>query len=177
MHKGWRPPHPFEDALDWRTGAVRRILLAILVTVLLSSVADSTTASGGRAATRTVVTTAFSKTLKNTIVVDKNGRTLYMLTLDRRGTPTCASIDPGCPKIWPAFTSAGKPLARKGIKASLLGITKGAGGVRQVTYNGHPLYRYENDLSPGDVNGQACYGEWYVLSTQGNPIRKRGPQC
>jgi len=81
------------------------------------------------------VKTAFNKTLKKSIVVDGKGRTLYLFTEDTAGKATCAAADPQCPKLWPAFATVGKPLAGKGIKASLLGTTKGAGGVQQVTYS------------------------------------------
>ena len=115
---------------------------------------------------------AFNKTLKKAIVVDGRGRTLYMLTADTGGMPTCAKIDPRCPKVWPAFTSTGKPLAGKGIDARLLGTATGAGGSQQVTYNRHPLYHFDQDKKPGDVKGQAFFDIWYVLSPKGTPIRK-----
>ena len=157
----------------------RKPSLPLLVAFLVSGLVVSATALGGSAATpsRAVVKVAFNKTLKRAIVVDAKGRTLYLLTSDSEGLPTCAKIDPSCPKLWPAFTSAGKPLARVGINGRLLGIVRGAGGSRQVTYNRHPLYYYSNDLKPGEVNGQACFGVWYVLTPKGIPIRKRGPQC
>ena len=124
-----------------------------------------------------VVKSAFNKTLKKSIVVDGKGRTLYLFTEDTAGKATCAAADPQCPKLWPAFATVGKPLAGKGIKASLLGTTKGAGGVQQVTYNRHPLYYFAGiypgagDRKPGDVKGQAFYGVWYVLSPKGTTIK------
>jgi predicted lipoprotein with Yx(FWY)xxD motif len=151
----------------------------LLAAFILSGLVVSTSALRGGTATpsRAVVKVAFSKTLKRAIVVDAKGRTLYMFTTDTNGLPNCAKVDPGCPKIWPAFMSAGKPLARAGINSSLLGIVRGARGSRQVAYNRHPLYYYLNDAKPGEVNGQACFGLWYVLAPKGVPIRKRGPQC
>jgi predicted lipoprotein with Yx(FWY)xxD motif len=154
----------------------RRLAIVVLAAAAL---AVSATASGGRTvlSTRTVVTVAYNTELKTKIVVDGTGRTVYMFTDDTQGTPTCARVAPSCPKIWPALTSAGKPLAGPGISARLLGIAKGAGGSRQVTYNRHPLYHYSSDHVPGDVTGQACYGLWYVLSPKGMPFRKGGRPC
>jgi predicted lipoprotein with Yx(FWY)xxD motif len=100
-----------------------------------------------------------------------------MFTADTEGLPNCAKVDPGCPKLWPAFTSRGKPRAGAGINGRLLAVVKGAGGSRQVSSNRHPLHYYSNDLEVGEANGQACFGVWYVLSPKGTPIRKRGPQC
>ena len=161
---------------------MRRIaLVTLLAALLLSGLVVSATAVGGQTApsSRAVVKTAFNKTLKKTIVVDGSGRTVYMFTADTGGTATCAAADPDCPKVWPAFTSTGKPLAGKGINASLLGTTKGAGGKQQVTYNRHPLYYFHGgfdagrgDKKPGDVKGQGFVVSWYVLSPKGTPTRK-----
>ena len=159
----------------------RKLLVAAFAVLLPGGYALSAAALGGSTApaSRAVVKTAFNKTLKKSIVVDGKGRTLYLFTADTAGKATCAAADPQCPKLWPAFATVGKPLAGKGIKASLLGTTKGAGGVQQVTYNRHPLYYYvglvagAGDRKPGDVKGQAFYGVWYVLSPKGAAIRKQ----
>ena len=154
---------------------MRRIpLVTLFAALLLSGLVLSATAAGGPAASHSgaVVKVAFNKKLKKAIVVDGRGRTVYMFTADTGGTATCAKVDPQCPKLWPAFTSKGAPRAGKGIKASLLGTTKGAGGKTQVTYNRHPLYYYSGDSKPGEVKGQRFYDLWYVLSPKGTPIRK-----
>lgn len=152
----------------------------MLTALLLGGLIASATALGGRTASssRAVVKVAFNKTLKKTIVVDGNGRTLYMFSYDTTGKATCAAVYPACPKVWPAFTTTGKPLAGKGIKASLLGTTRGAGGTTQVTYNRHPLYHFAGlsgvagDKMPGDVRGQDWLQVWYVLLPNGTPFRK-----
>ena len=59
----------------------------------------------------------------------------------------------------------------------MLGTTKRSDGKPQVTYNGHPLYRYEADQKPGDTNGQglnAFGGAWFVLSPTGNKVTGQG---
>jgi len=149
--------------------------------VLLSGLVLSSTAVGSRTApsARVTLKVAFNKHLKTSIVVDGRGRTVYLFTYDSEGKATCAVADPECPKIWPAFATVGKPLAGKGIKASLLGTTKGAGGVQQVTYNHHPLYYFHGivasagDHKPGDIQGQGFYSLWYVLSPKGTAIKKQ----
>jgi predicted lipoprotein with Yx(FWY)xxD motif len=126
----------------------------------------------------TVIKTAYNATLKKTILVDGRGRTLYLLISDAGGVPSCAAISPDCPKAWPAVAANGKPVAGKGVNAALLGIAKGAGGVKQVTYNHHPLYFFHGgfgaptgDKLPGQVRGQAFYGIWFVLSPKGRAIK------
>jgi predicted lipoprotein with Yx(FWY)xxD motif len=111
------------------------------------------------------------------------GRTLYLFTWDLTGKDTvCTPSGPygaEWPRIWPALTSAGSPRAGKGIKASLLGVSKRSDGKRQVTHNRHPVYYFHGDPStppgdkkPGDVHGQGYVKEWFVVSPKGNPIRK-----
>ena len=56
------------------------------------------------------------------------------------------------------------------MKTSLLGTTKIAKGVKQVTYNGHPLYTFVSDTkskpTSEGVNG------FYVVSPNGTKITK-----
>jgi predicted lipoprotein with Yx(FWY)xxD motif len=55
----------------------------------------------------------------------------------------------------------------------LLGTTRRADGGEQVTYAGHPLYRYVGDSKPGQTNGEGSeeFGaEWDVLSPGGRTI-------
>jgi predicted lipoprotein with Yx(FWY)xxD motif len=97
------------------------------------------------------------------ILVDGNGRTLYLFTPDDgMSTPQCTG---GCAQTWPPLKASGAPHATGGAQQSLLGVESG-----QVTYNGHPLYRYASDSAPGQTNGQGVGGIWYVVSTSGNPV-------
>ena len=64
-------------------------------------------------------------------------------------------------------------MRRGAVKQSLLGVTRRADGTRQVTYAGHPLYRFVQDTKPGQTNGQGLKlsgAEWYVLSPAGTKI-------
>jgi predicted lipoprotein with Yx(FWY)xxD motif len=149
---------------------------APLVAAILLAGAAASAGPAAEGSTATV-SAAANATLKTTILVDQNGLTLYMLTDDTNGKPHCAHIDPTCPRIWPALKSSGKPRAGAGVNAALLGIVTGAGGVRQVTYNHHPLYHFVGDHVLGDVNGQACVGIWFVLTPSGKPFKKGGRPC
>jgi predicted lipoprotein with Yx(FWY)xxD motif len=141
----------------------------------LGATPDARQSSGSGA---TVIKVAFNKKLKTDILVGTGSRTLYLFTYDAHGASTCTQqAFPGCPKTWPAVTSAGPPVAGVGINARLLGLVKRANGARQVTYNHHPLYYFSGDHAAGDVNGQGCYGYWFVLSGKGTAIQKPGPPC
>jgi len=109
------------------------------------------------------------------VLVDGQGFTLYILASDRgSGHSTCSGT---CADEWPPMTlSPGNaaPIAGPGIKPWLLGLTTGAGGGEQVTYNGWPLYRWPNDSEPGMATGQGVQdesGSWYVLSPAGDVVR------
>src|SRR5437588_472543 len=61
------------------------------------------------------------------ILVDGRGRSLYLFEKDRNGKSSCNGA---CVAYWPPLIAAGKPLAKPGVKASLLGRTKRKGGRR-----------------------------------------------
>ena len=61
------------------------------------------------------------------------------------------------------------------MKASLLGTTRRTNGKLQITYNGHPLYRFVKDTKPGQTSGQGLNlsgGLWWVMSPAGTVIKK-----
>jgi len=104
------------------------------------------------------------------VLVDAQGRTLYLFEADKGAMSACAGA---CAGVWPPLKTTGKPIAGAGITASKLGSTKRSDGSTEVTYNGHPLYTYTGDSSAGQTSGQAIdeFGaEWYALSAAGNKI-------
>ncbi|MEV6107121.1 hypothetical protein AB0M28_20755 [Streptomyces sp. NPDC051940] len=105
-----------------------------------------------------------------TILVDGKGNTLYLFVADTSTTSTCEGE---CATAWPPLLTSGAPSSGGSAKSDLLGTSKRSDGTTQVTYHGHPLYRYEGDTKPGDTNGQdldAFGAEWYVLDADGNKV-------
>jgi len=102
------------------------------------------------------------------VLTDGHGFSLYMYVPDHRGRSQCYGV---CARQWPPLTlpaGAAHPVAGPGVKASLLGTVRRAGGVRQVTYNGWPLYLWQGDQEPGQATGQADdMGLWYLMSVSG----------
>lgn len=126
--------------------------------------AKVSTPSGGKA-TVGVRTGSLGKYL-----VDSQGRTLYLFEKDTGKMSTCSGA---CASAWPPSTTSGHPKAGTGLKAALVGTTTRSDGSTQLTYNGHPLYRYAGDQAPGDTNGQDLTqfgGGWYVVSPAGHQI-------
>jgi predicted lipoprotein with Yx(FWY)xxD motif len=104
------------------------------------------------------------------ILVDANGRTLYLFEADKANMSNCSGA---CLSLWPALVSHGTPHAGAGVVASKIGTIAATGGKRQVTYNRRPLYYYAADQKPGDTTGQALnqFGaEWYVLGATGDKV-------
>ena len=130
------------------------------------------TAGGGKAtANAGAATTVALKKLKvGTALVDGQGRTLYLFEADKGTTSTCNGA---CASVWPPVTTSAKPMAGHGVDAAKLGTTKRSDGTLEVTYNGHPLYRYAADAMPGQAAGQGLnqFGaKWYVLAANGSKI-------
>jgi predicted lipoprotein with Yx(FWY)xxD motif len=104
------------------------------------------------------------------ILVDSQGYTLYLFQKDSGTTSACTGE---CANNWPPLGANGKPTEGSGANASLVSTTTRPDGALQVTYNGHPLYRFEGDKKPGDTNGEgvnAFGGGWFALSPAGNQV-------
>ena len=108
------------------------------------------------------------------VIVDSKGRTLYLFEKDTSRRSACSGQ---CAQYWPPLLTHGAPVARAGAKQSLLGKIRRADGSQQVTYAGHPLYRYIGDSKPGQTNGEGSqeFGAgWDVLSSSGKKIESDG---
>jgi predicted lipoprotein with Yx(FWY)xxD motif len=108
------------------------------------------------------------------IVVDGKGRTLYLFEKDKNRRSACYGQ---CATYWPPLLTHAKPVARAGAKQSLLGTTRRANGSQQVTYGGHPLYRFALDRKPGQIKGEGLQdfgGGWDVVSPAGKKIESDG---
>lgn len=104
------------------------------------------------------------------ILVDAQGRTLYLFEADTNGKSNCSGP---CATAWPPLLSNGTPQAATGASAALVGTTTRGDGSTQVTYAGHPLYYFVGDKAAGDTTGQDIdqFGaKWYVLAKDGKKI-------
>jgi predicted lipoprotein with Yx(FWY)xxD motif len=109
-----------------------------------------------------------ASTSLGTILVDSQGRTLYLFKADPGTKSACSGA---CASAWPPLRVSGNPTVGGGATGSKLGTIQRSDGKPQVTYNGHPLYTYTGDAKPGDVNGQgltAFGAAWFALSPSGS---------
>jgi predicted lipoprotein with Yx(FWY)xxD motif len=147
------------------------LLLAALAVAGCGGGGNSNGSSGppktasGRSATVGVSNEGLGK-----ILVNSQGRTLYLFSKDAGTTSECRGA---CAVNWPPLRATGKPTIGSGAKASLISTSTRSDGARQVTYNGHPLYLFKNDSKPGDTNGEglnAFGGSWFAVSPAGNRV-------
>jgi predicted lipoprotein with Yx(FWY)xxD motif len=96
------------------------------------------------------------------LVAGSNGMTVYIFTKDTKdsGKSVCTG---DCLVKWPALTvAAGEtPTGGAGVTGTLGTITREDDGTLQVTYNGLPLYFFQNDKVPGDATG--IYENWEAV--------------
>jgi len=143
-----------------------------LVAIALAFAAGSATPSasaGGRAANVLAANSSLGR-----IVVDGKRHTLYLFEKDKRGRSSCYAA---CAAYWPPALTHGKPIAGTGVRRSLIGTTRRRDGAIQLTYAGHPLYRYAGDSRPGQTSGaglQDFGGGWDPISPAGKKIESDG---
>jgi predicted lipoprotein with Yx(FWY)xxD motif len=147
--------------------AVVTIAAAAVAVILLTR---SSSPAAPRAAARAAgPSVQVAKTKLGRILVNAQGRTLYLYMKDRGTTSACSRR---CSQVWPPATVSGAPTAGPGVVAAKLTTTRGADNTRQLVYNGHPLYTLTADVRPGQINGEGFLGTWYVISAAGKRIGK-----
>ena len=150
-----------------------------LVSTACGSTAYSSSGYGAPVAASTATraaaaTVGVRHTSLGRVIVDSKGRTLYLFEKDTSRHSACSGL---CAQYWPPLLTHGAPVARTGVKQSLLGKIRRADGTQQVTYAGHPLYLYVGDSRPGQTNGEGSqeFGAgWDVLSASGKKIEADG---
>lgn len=143
-------------------------MLALAAAASLAVVLHGAEAATPAARRPAIVTTASSPL--GSILVDGRGRTLYLFEKDTRGRSACVG---SCTAYWPPLLAQGRPRSHGGARQSLLGVTRRRDGRSQVTYAGHPLYRFVQDVKPGQTGGQDLYvfgARWYVVSPAGTKV-------
>jgi predicted lipoprotein with Yx(FWY)xxD motif len=105
-----------------------------------------------------------AKTSLGTVLTNSKGFTLYWFAID---TPTSSKCTGSCTTFWPPVI--GTPQAAPGVTLpGKLGTITRSDGSLQATYNGHPLYTFDGDKSPGQTSGNKVNGSgglWYAVTT------------
>lgn len=103
------------------------------------------------------------------ILVDSQGRTVYVFANDKANKSTCNGA---CAAQWPPVTAPSPvPASGPGVTGAL-GATTRSDGKRQLTVAGHPVYTFSGDSAAGQTHGQGITlngGLWTVVTPAGAP--------
>ncbi len=128
---------------------------------------------GGSAAAYTVATATVGQV--GTVLVNGEGRTLYLLDSEKGGKLTCTETN-GCTKVWPDTElpdGVTKAVSGSGVNSTLVSTVKSPDGKLYLTYGPSqwPLYTYSGDSAPGQAHGQGIHsfgGVWSAITPAGN---------
>ena len=134
-----------------------------------SGTAANTPAAGGNSSSAPAAASGSTVTEKTIgsqqVLVDSNGMTLYWFVPD---TSTKSNCSGQCATFWPPVK--GPVTAGSGVTGTLGTITR-SDGTTQATYDGHPLYTFVGDKSPGQATGNGknlSGGVWWEMTVSGS---------
>jgi predicted lipoprotein with Yx(FWY)xxD motif len=156
-------------------GAGGLAVLAALAAGCGGGGATAATSAPPKTASGQAATVGISNTRIGQILVNSQGRTLYLFKADQGTKSACTGA---CAAAWPPLLVKGKPTLGNGIKASLLATATRPEGTTQLTYNGHPLYLFAQDQTAGETNGQgvtAFGAAWFALNSAGKQVSAQPP--
>jgi predicted lipoprotein with Yx(FWY)xxD motif len=157
-----------------RIGKLRgSLLLAVVLAAGLTAALLATRSSNASGAkTRQVVKVMRNPTLGKSILVTRSGMTLYSLSAERNGRFICTTSF--CLSLWKPLTV---PAGVKPTGAGGLSKVRRPDGKRQVAFKGAPLYRFVQDLKPGDAkgNGFRDVGVWRPVAASSRAAQAPAP--
>jgi predicted lipoprotein with Yx(FWY)xxD motif len=125
--------------------------------------------SGGDQSIPAVGTTVMivQKSAIGYVLAEANHQVVYTYSKDKKnGKPTCTGT---CAETW--LPATGTPQAGPAdVFPGQFGLVTGAGGVKQITYDGLPLYVLK-DAKPLAVAGNGQGGVWHVVKLSASDIR------
>ncbi|MEM6843798.1 MAG: hypothetical protein AAF632_16345 [Bacteroidota bacterium] len=91
-------------------------------------------------------------------LVDQDGFTLYFFTQDVSGNSVCNG---DCTTEWGIVQNESARLGA-GLQDADFGTISREDDAVQTTFKGWPLYRFQGDVQPGEINGDGQDGHWFV---------------
>jgi len=100
------------------------------------------------------------------VLAEANHQVVYTYSKDKKGgAPTCTGT---CAETW--IPATGMPQAGPAdVFPAKFGLVTGAGGVKQITYNGYPLYLLKG-AKPLATTGNGMGGVWHVVPLSASNI-------
>ena len=145
---------------------------AIAATLVIAACGSSSATgnSGSGSGSGAALTTA--KFGSATVLTNAKGFTLYWFVPDSKTASKCYG---SCAKYWPPVP--GPASAGSGVTGTLGVITR-TNGAKQATWDGHPLYTYVGDTSPGMAKGNGLNisgGVWHEIALTGKAVPASSP--
>jgi predicted lipoprotein with Yx(FWY)xxD motif len=101
------------------------------------------------------------------VLAEASGYVVYTYAKDHKGgSPTCTG---SCASVWAPLTGVPQVSSADSIPGTF-GLVTGAGGVKQITYNGYPLYTYKL-AGPLATTGNGIGGVWYVVKMSPSDVK------
>jgi predicted lipoprotein with Yx(FWY)xxD motif len=151
-------------------------ITALLALLAVSSVltacggSDKGSSSSSSASdARSAVVASAKKAKVGSVIVDAQGRTLYRFTAEAQGVPVCTGE---CVGTWPPALAS----SATGLPEHVATVKRPDGGKLQLTYDGHPLYRYAGDQTKADANGEGVGGQWFVVKAGAGESQSQSEQ-
>ena len=107
------------------------------------------------------------------VLTNAQGMAVYWFVPD---TSTKSNCNDSCLKYWPIVP--GPATAGSGVSGTLGVIT--TNGVKQATWDGHPLYTYVGDTAPGMEKGNGLNlsgGVWHAIILTGKAAPASSPSA
>ena len=144
---------------------------AVALAACSSSGTPSAASSGGNDPAAGAVSVKTAKIGSAMVLTSANGFTLYSFSPD---TSTTSKCNGKCATVWPPVKG---PVTATGITGTFGTITRADGSI-QATFEGHPLYAYVGDTSPGQAKGNglnAAGGLWTEITPSVSTAATAGP--
>ncbi|HLZ63082.1 MAG TPA: hypothetical protein VKR06_39630 [Ktedonosporobacter sp.] len=119
--------------------------------------APTTAPATSGSAVGTASATVSGKTVM--LLTNAQGMTLYYFKPDTTTTSACTA---DCASTWPPVLSTSTPSSTASLPGTLA-VQSNTNG-QQIMYNGHPLYTFTGDKSPGQTNGEGIGNKWFVAT-------------
>ena len=143
-----------------RTATIAQLMVPVVFAAALVAVFAAHSGTASSMSKQLVVKTVNNPTLHQKVLVNRNGLTLYSLSVEQRGRFICTG---SCLSLW---TPLVVPKGTTPTGARYLGTVRRPDGRAQVSYRGRPVYTFTQDRKPGDVkgNGFKDVGVWRPAS-------------
>jgi len=128
--------------------------------------ATSSNPARASATARAGVTITVDPSPYGPVLFDRSGQAIYAFDAETGSLPRCYDR---CAQVWPPVLTMGTPVASRGVRQDLLGVTSRTDGQHQVTYRGRPLYFYAQEGKHQVLchNVDEFGGRWLALTTAG----------